>query len=140
VTPVLLKRYGKNQTRPLDSHTYLPVPAYPEISIRKVRMSKILGIAMALVISATSASAWAIDWKFFQAARIASVVQWEGKSQILLEVGPDTFCSVSPNDTANIALVMTLYSSGRRADIHCFPTPISIGGISAYPLHRIIAR
>lgn len=103
-------------------------------------MSKIVWVAMALVISLTSANTWANDWKFFQGVRISGIVQWQGNNQVLLQVGPDEFCHVAPDDKANIALVMTLYSSGRKADIHCFPTAEIVGGMRSYALHRIIAR
>lgn len=98
---------------------------------------KYVGFAASLVISAVALGQ---EWKFFSAARISSIVQWQGNNTVLVEVAPNIYCSVGPEEKANLALVMTLYSSGRRADIHCFPTPITMGGISAYPLHRIIAR
>jgi hypothetical protein len=103
-------------------------------------MSKISGLVMMLAIGAISAMALATEWKFYQGAQISSIVQWEGNSGILIQVAPDAFCHVKPEDKTNIALVMTLYSSGRKADIHCFPTVVNISGINAYPLHRIIAR
>lgn len=100
-------------------------------------MLKVIGIVMAL---AAGAAAVAQEWKFYSGARISSIAQWEGNSGILIQVAPDAFCYVKPEDKTNIALVMTLYSTGRKADIHCFPTAMTLGGISAYPLHRIIAR
>lgn len=100
-------------------------------------MGKIIGVVMALAISAT---AFADEWKFFQGAQISAIVQWEGNSGVLIRVPSGEHCHVKAEDKTNIALVMTLYGSGRKADIHCHPTPISIGGISAYPLHRIVAR
>lgn len=102
--------------------------------------SKIIGFALVLAMGASSLIALATEWKFFQGAQISSIVQWQGSNEVLLQVAPDTFCHVGPEDKANIALVMTLYSSGRRADIHCFPTVVNLGGINSYPLHRIIAR
>jgi hypothetical protein len=100
-------------------------------------MLKIIGIVMALAIGA---AALAQEWKFYSGARIASIVQWQGSNEVLFQVAPDAFCHVGPDDKTNIALVMTLYSSGRKADIHCFPTVVNLGGINSYPLHRIIAR
>lgn len=100
-------------------------------------MAKIIGAAMALVVSAT---ALADEWKFFQSVQITSMVQWQGRNEVLFEVAPNTYCYVGPDENINIALVMTLYSTARKADVHCFPTAVTIGGIDAYPLHRIIAR
>lgn len=100
-------------------------------------MVKIVGALVAFVISVT---ALADDWKFFQSAQISSIVQWQGNNPVLFEVAPNTYCHLPPEDKTNIALVMMLYSTGRKADIHCFPTAVNVGGINAYPMHRIIAR
>lgn len=98
---------------------------------------KIALIMLALIISH---SVLAQAWQFFPGAKILSIVQWQDSPPVLVEVAPNTYCSVRPEEKANIALVMTLYSSGRRADFHCHPTTETVGGIAAYPLHRIIAR
>lgn len=79
-------------------------------------------------------------WQFFANAKILSIVQWQDNPPVLVEVAPNTYCSIRPEEKTNIALVMTLYSSGRRADFHCHPTTETVGGIPAYPIHRIIAR
>jgi hypothetical protein len=100
-------------------------------------MRKIVGFVMTLAISS---AALAQEWKFYSGVTISSIVQWQGNNSILFQVAPDAYCHVGPDDKANIALVMTLYSSGRKADIHCFPTAVNVGGINSYPLHRIIAR
>lgn len=105
--------------------------------LNKKAAAKIIGTVVSVFVSFT---ALADDWKFFQSAQITSIVQWQGNNEVLFEVAPNTFCYVGPEDKLNIALVMTLYSTVRKADIHCFPTAVNIGGMNAYPLHRIIAR
>lgn len=101
-------------------------------------MVRMVGIVMALMISASALAQEA--WKFFQGAQISSIVQWQGNSEVVFEVAPNTYCYVAPTDKTNIALVMMLYSVGRKADIHCFPTAVNVSGYNAYPLHRIVAR
>lgn len=100
-------------------------------------MARIVGIIFLFVVSVV---AFAEDWKFFQSAQITGIVQWQGSNAVLFEVAPSTYCYVAPEEATNIALVMMLYSTGRKADIHCFPTAVNVGGISAYPMHRIMAR
>ena len=101
-------------------------------------MMRIIGIVMALVISASALAQEA--WKFFQGAQILSIIQWQGNNEVVFEVAPNTYCYLAPADKTNIALVMMLYSAGRKADIHCFPTAVNVGGYNAYPMHRIVAR
>lgn len=97
-------------------------------------------IVLTIFILFMSLAVHAQEWKFFQGAKILSIVQWEGNNSVLIEVAPNIYCSVDPQDKANIALVMTLYSSGRKADFHCFPAAVTTGGIEGYPVHRIVAR
>ena len=85
-------------------------------------------------------AAYAQAWQYFDNAKILSIVQWQGSNPVLIEVAPNTYCSIGPEDKTNIALVMTLYSSGRRANFHCHPTAVNVGGLNGYPIHRIIAR
>lgn len=97
-------------------------------------------IALMMLVLLISHAAHAQAWKFFDNAKILSIVQWEGNNAVFIEVAPSTYCSISPADKTNIALVMTLYSSGRRANFHCYSTPVNVNGIDGYPIHRIIAR
>ena len=99
-------------------------------------------IKIALVIFAlfVSHAVHAQAWQYFDNAKILSIVQWQDNPPVLVEVAPNTYCSIRPEEKANIALVMMLYSSGRRANFHCHPTTETVGGIAAYPIHRIIAR
>lgn len=107
---------------------------------KKLKNKLAVELAGTLLMFVVSASALADNWKFFSLTQITSIVQWQGNNEVLFEVAPDTFCFVGPEDKVNIALVMTLYSTARKADVHCFPTVVKVGGMDAYPLHRIIAR
>lgn len=100
-------------------------------------MMRVLGVIFLFIFST---AAFADEWKFFQSAQITGIVQWQGSNAMLFEVAPSTYCYIAPEETVNIALAMMLYSSGRKADIHCFPTAVNVGGINAYPMHRIMAR
>lgn len=97
-------------------------------------------LAVTLLALVASVTALADDWRFFQSVQITSIVQWQGNNEVLFEVAPNTYCYLGPEDKVNIALVMTLYSTARKADVHCFPTAVKIGGMDAYLMHRIIAR
>lgn len=97
-------------------------------------------LALAMFMLFISHAVYAQAWQVFSNAKILSVVQWMGNGPILIELAPNSFCSINPEDKTNIALVLTLYSSGRRADFYCFPTAVTMGGIPAYPMHRINAR
>jgi len=104
---------------------------------RKV-IARVVGVAISLVVSAT---ALAYDWKFFPSTRILSTVQWDGATNpVYLEVAPSTYCYIKAEEKAMIALAMTLYLSGRKADIHCYAEIEVTGGLSGHRVHRIIAR
>lgn len=87
-----------------------------------------------------SSSAVADDWVVFMGARITAIVQWQDNTDVLFEVAPQKYCYLPPGEKTAIALVTTLYSSGRKADIHCHAASVTIGGMPAHRLHRIIAR
>lgn len=100
------------------------------------RKAWLMGALVMLCASSAMADAWVV----FMSARVTAIVQWQDNADVLFEVAPQTYCYVPANEKTAIALITTLYSSGREADIHCHAASVSVGGMSAHRAHRIIAR
>jgi hypothetical protein len=107
----------------------------------KTRMVNVNWIKFVIFSSlmALSAQGLAEEWRFFQSVKITSMIQWQDNSDVLIEVAPNTHCYVTANEKTLIALLTTLYTTGRKANFHCHSTAITTGGISAHRLHRVVA-
>lgn len=86
-----------------------------------------------------SAAAQAYDWNFFAQAKILGITQWQDNSPVYFR-GGETYCFVPATEKNLIALIYVLYSTGRTADVHCYETAETVGGISGYRLHRVISN
>lgn len=95
---------------------------------------------MGALVMLFASNAMADAWIVFMSARITAIVQWQDNADVLFEVAPQTYCYLPAGEKNAIALVTTLYSSGRKADIHCHAASVMIGGMPAHRVHRIIAR
>lgn len=93
-------------------------------------------LAICLLACATSANAW----EYFGNAKILGIVQWQDNSPVYFEVAPGRYCFVPASEKNMIALILSLYSSGRAADIHCHPNAETFAGIPGYRFHRIISH
>ena len=101
-------------------------------------MTHKLRIALAACLLAFASTANA--WTYFDSAKILGIVQWQDNSPLYFEVAPGTYCFVPASEKNMIALILSLYASGRLANFHCHPTAETYGDIPAYRLHRIISR
>ncbi|MGH8602102.1 MAG: hypothetical protein ACREXR_04795 [Gammaproteobacteria bacterium] len=101
-------------------------------------MSMKFRIALAVCLLALASTAHA--WSYFPNAKILGIVQWQDGSPVYLEVAPGTYCYIPASEKNMIALIFSLYSSGRPSDIHCYPTADTFGGMPGYRLHRIISH
>lgn len=102
-----------------------------------IRLLQCLVVGLALILGT---SARADGWMFYGDAKILEVVQWQDNSPVYFKVSPTDHCYVPAAEKGMVALIFSLYASGRRADIHCYTTADTYGGIPGYRLHRIIAR
>lgn len=103
-------------------------------------MSRKLKLTLALCLLASTATAQADDWKYFGNAKILGIVQWQDNSPVFFETAPGTFCYVPASEKNMIALILSLYGSGRAADIHCHPSVETYAGIPGHRLHRIVSH
>ncbi|PSW80804.1 hypothetical protein [Photobacterium damselae] len=86
----------------------------------------------------------AMAWTFGSNVTITAVTLWEGSSvnPLYFKRSDNVWCYV-PADEKNVhSLILTLYASGKTADIHCHDQAENkMGGIeAAHRLHRIIAK
>ncbi|MCM0147189.1 hypothetical protein KCN56_01225 [Photobacterium galatheae] len=83
-------------------------------------------------------------WTFGQNVTISSVTLWEGSgvNPLYFKRSDNVWCYVPAEEKNLHSLILTLYASGKTADIHCHDQAENkMGGIeSAHKLHRIIAK
>lgn len=81
-------------------------------------------------------------WLHFPNAQVRDVTQWENNNPVFFKTsGSETHCYVPAAEKNLVALILSLHASQRTASIHCYPdNPISVGGVTGYRLHRIIAH
>ncbi|MGI0116198.1 hypothetical protein [Zooshikella sp. RANM57] len=83
-------------------------------------------------------------WTFGNNVTITNVILWEDDNHnpLYFKRSDNVMCYVPADQKSIRSLILTVYASGRRADIHCYDNAEAImGGIeSAHKLHRIIAK
>ncbi|QGX41521.1 hypothetical protein [Permianibacter aggregans] len=80
------------------------------------------------------------NWIYSDAAKVTHVMQWEGEGNpIFFTLSSGKTCYLPSADAKNYALVMTLYTTGRTANVHCYPEVYTFSGATAHKLHRIVA-
>lgn len=103
-------------------------------------MSCKLRYVLALCLLACATTAQADSWKHFGSAKILGIAQWQDGSPVYFEVAPGTYCYVPASEKNMIALILSLYSSGRPTDFVCHETAETFGGLPGYRLHRVISH
>ena len=101
----------------------------------------LLGTVCAALIS-TTAMAWTPNGEI---SRVVSVAQWESSFPVTaFKLENEMWCYIpettSPENAKLVALITTLYASGKSASFHCHDTAEDQGGISARKLHRVITQ
>ncbi|ASU24199.1 hypothetical protein CCZ37_17150 [Vibrio qinghaiensis] len=83
-------------------------------------------------------------WTFGQNVTITAVTLWEGSgiNPLYFKRSDNVWCYVSADEKNVHSLILTLYASGKTADIHCYDQAENkMGGIeAAHKMHRIIAK
>lgn len=73
---------------------------------------------------------------------VRDVVLWEDAGQVAFLLQSGKWCYL-PNSAGNysktVAMLMTLYVSGKPAYFHCHDSEENIGGFSAHRFHRLAA-
>lgn len=101
-------------------------------------MSTKLRVAVTFCLLAAASTVHA--WEYFPNAKILGIVQWQDNSPVYFEVAPGRYCWLPAAEKNMVALILSLYSSGRPADIHCGEAIDTFAGIPGYRLHRIISH
>ncbi|USH03732.1 hypothetical protein K6Q96_06990 [Grimontia kaedaensis] len=100
--------------------------------------------AAAFFILAVFFSSSAYSWTHHPNTRIKVITIWEGSGSnpLYFQREDNVWCYVPAEEIMIHSLILTLYSSGKRADIHCYDrAETKMGGISAaHKIHRIIAK
>ena len=83
-------------------------------------------------------------WNFGANVTIDTITLWassEDTNPLYFKRSDGVSCYIPPGETTLQSLILTLYSSGELADIHCHAeAEVRAGGLSAHKLHRIIAK
>ena len=102
-------------------------------------MKKLIIGVFLLVICNTS-----FGWSFASKTKITAIAIWENSevNPLYFKRSDKVWCYVSAKDKNLHSLILTLYATGKTADIHCHnKAERRMGGISvAHKLHRIITN
>lgn len=82
-------------------------------------------------------------WSYAGDTKITAVTLWEDSSTnpLYFKRADNVWCYVAATEKNLHSLILTLYASGKSADIHCYDlaeTPM--GFEPAHKLHRIVAK
>ncbi len=83
-------------------------------------------------------------WIAAEDATISAVIMWESAeiNPLYFKRSDNVWCYIPAGQKNLHSLVLTLYASGKRADIHCYDlAETKMGGVEAgHKLHRILAK
>lgn len=97
-----------------------------------------------LILISSLISNSALAWSLGENVKISSIMLWEnsGANPLYFKRSDNVWCYVPANENSLQSLILTLYASGRKAEIHCHDNAENkMGGVQpAHKLHRIIAN
>jgi len=97
-----------------------------------------------LALSMLVASGVSHAYTYGQDVKISTVIMWENAetNPLYFKTSSNLWCYVPAGEKNLYSLVLTLYASGKLADIHCYDSAESLmGGVEAgHKLHRILAK
>lgn len=107
-------------------------------------MNKILKVLVLLSLLSVANTTFA--WNSTPDAKIVAVVVWEGAevtNPLYFQRSDNVWCYIPAGEKTLQSLILTLYASGKTAEIHCYD--LADGKMvdltnPAHKLHRIIAR
>jgi hypothetical protein len=102
-------------------------------------MMKIIIILLALM-----SSGYSYAWTGAGNTKVIAVALWESSTTnpLYFKRADNVWCYVPASEKTLHSLILTLYVSGKLADIHCYDlAETQMGGMDpAHKLHRIIAK
>jgi hypothetical protein len=101
-------------------------------------MKRVKHVAIAFLFF-MSFAAPAYAWVYSAEASVKEIIAWEGSGQIVFVLSSGTVCYIKGDEKNMYGLILSMFMSGKRANVHCYDNAESIGGISAHRLHRFIA-
>ena len=97
-------------------------------------------ITTAAVIGMLAYSGNAYAWVQSDGVTVSNIIEWQDDAPVYFTLSNGTVCYV-PNTEKNLySLVLSIYASGKSANIHCHDSVETYGGVEGHRLHRIIAN
>ena len=96
-----------------------------------------------IILLAILMPAYSYAWNYGGELTITSVTMWENSevNPLYFKRSDDVWCYVPASEKLLHSLILTLYASGKTAEIHCYDleeSPLTF--YPAHKLHRIIAK
>lgn len=89
-----------------------------------------------LFITLSNANAWVHSGD----VTIDEMIEWQDNYSIIFTLSNGTRCYVPSGEKNLYSLVLTIFSSGKKIDIHCHDSIEATGGINAHRVHRIVTH
>lgn len=89
-----------------------------------------------LLLSASATYAWIPGGEIVS---VDEIIEWQDNSPIVFKLSSGFYCWIPNEEKAVYSLILTLYTSGKKAGIHCHDAEENKNGYLAHRLHRIAA-
>lgn len=109
----------------------------PHCSVKSHGLSAVFLTSSCLLLSAFPLSAAA--WVYSENVSVIEITEWQDDAPIYIKFSNGSVCYLQPTEKNLYGLILSIYSSGRKAYVHCHDQTDTYGGVSGHRLHRVLA-